>query len=88
MPRSPMQDSSLLEAALEGLELQRRRVEEQIRQVQQILRTDRGASVRKASKKAARAPAAGKRALSEEARKRISLAQRKRWASYRRTPKT
>jgi hypothetical protein len=69
-------DPAILEAALEGLEIQRQRVEEQIRQVRSLLgkpgRTPKGGDK----------PSA-KRDLSEAARRRISLAQKKRWAAFR-----
>jgi hypothetical protein len=81
MPRTgkPLQDPSLLAAALEGLEAQRRRLDEQIAQVRAALG---GRRVR---------PSAGflsqkrvvKRELSPEARKRIANAQKRRWAEYR-----
>jgi len=76
----PIQDTTLLTAALEGLELQRDRIDEQIRKVRALL------GERKAPR-AARAPAAvekpAKRRLSSAARKRIAAAQKKRWADYR-----
>ncbi|MFB3778074.1 MAG: hypothetical protein ACE141_10700 [Bryobacteraceae bacterium] len=78
-PAKSLQDASFLTAALEGLELQRQRIEEQIAQVKAMLggRQGRlGAAVR--AGKPAR-----KRLLSPEARKRIAMAQKKRWAEYR-----
>lgn len=87
---------ALYEAALEGLELQKQRVEEQIRQVRAVLG---GRRVSAAQSDAA--PAAGstdkkkkvkaapsvkkprKRTLSEEARQRIAAAQKKRWETFR-----
>jgi hypothetical protein len=74
-----------LSAALEGLELQQQRIEEQIRYVKSLL-----------ERKRPEAPPAGKktgrkrrprRELSEAARVRISTAQRKRWAAYRKAKK-
>ncbi len=80
----------LLSAALEGLEIQRQRIEEQIRQVRAMLGA-RGPGRPRATEKAggsepiAPAPAAGrrKRVLSPAARKRIAAAQKKRWAEFR-----
>lgn len=81
MPRmsKPVQDAAFLSAALEGLELQRQRIEEQIRQVKALLGRGRG---RRAAAEAPAAPAR-KRELSEAARKRIAAAQKRRWAEYR-----
>ena len=81
MPRKAraLQDTSFLNAALEGLELQRRRIEEQIEQVRTMFGRRRvrlaagGLVVR----------AATKRQLSPKARKRIAEAQKRRWAEYR-----
>jgi hypothetical protein len=72
-------DPSLLEAALEGLEAQRQRIEEQIRHVRGLLGKRRGTA---ASESAAPAK---KRQLSPAARKRIAAAQKKRWAAYRKS---
>lgn len=83
MPRgkSSVANLELLNAALEGLEAQRKRIEEQISQVQAMLGHRRG---RPASNDSASAqPAARKRQLSPAARKRIAAAQKRRWAEYR-----
>ena len=86
MQRSmPVSDPSLLRAALEGLEVQRGRVEEQILEVRRMLATGNGASGRAPAKKST--PAKAKRELSDAARKRIARAQKKRWAKFRRTSK-
>ncbi len=83
MPRvaSSLQDASFLAAALEGLELQRTRIEEQIHRVRAMLG---GRGTRAAAQ--AGAPIgrpARKRRLSAAARKRIAMAQKRRWAEYR-----
>lgn len=80
MPRTrkSLEDTSLLMAALEGLELQRRRIEEQIAQVRAALG---GRRVRLGASGAAQP--VRRRELSPEARKRIAMAQKKRWAEYR-----
>jgi hypothetical protein len=72
-----MQDTSLLTAALEGLELQRKRIEEQIQQVRAAL------GGRKLRLGGGAARPARRRQLSPEARKRIANAQKRRWAEYR-----
>jgi cell division septum initiation protein DivIVA len=79
-----LSDPAFLNAALEGLESQKQRLEEQIAEVRQLLGKSGG---RKASRSAA-APAAEedgrpKRQMSAAARKRIAEAQKKRWAEYR-----
>jgi predicted nucleic acid-binding Zn-ribbon protein len=79
MPKNPItwNDPIVLEAALEGLELQKQRIEAQIQEIRSRLG--------RRSRNAAEAPrTATKRILSTEARKRIAAAQKKRWAEYRR----
>jgi hypothetical protein len=92
-PRKNAQYEPLLRAALEGLDHQRQRIEEQIGQVRSLLGTG---SVRrgrppgsKNRKKAAEDKAAGgkspagKKVMSAAARKRMSAAQRRRWVEHR-----
>jgi hypothetical protein len=77
MPRAKLAGNlSLLGAALTGLEAQKQRLEGQIQQVRALLGKRRG-------RPPGRAKPSGKRQLSAAARKRISLAQRRRWAAYR-----
>jgi hypothetical protein len=73
---------SLLEAALVGLEIQKANIEAQIREVQQSLGTRVAAPAKQAPAPAAAAPKT-KRTLSAAARKRIAEAQKRRWAAYR-----
>ena len=80
-----MDNSAIYHAALEGLELQKKRIDEQIGEVRALL-----AGKTKAAAKPAAAPAPAKavkkqkrRKLSEEARERIAEAQKKRWAKFR-----
>jgi len=86
MPRPPksIQDPTFLAAALEGLELQKQRIEEQIRQVRAML-GKRGPAPAAApvAVAAAESKPARKRNLSEAARRRIAAAQKKRWAAFR-----
>jgi hypothetical protein len=75
MARAPktFDDPLVLEAALEGLELQKKRIEAQMAEIRIAWQTSdrrRGIEPRK-------------RDLSAEARKRIGAAQKKRWAEYR-----
>ena len=79
-PAKSLQNTSFLEAALEGLDLQRKRIDEQIAQVRAML----GGKKVSAGASAAPAKAARRRVLSPAARRRIASAQKKRWAEYRR----
>jgi hypothetical protein len=91
MPRSgnSIRDYSLLTAALEGLELQKRRIDEQIREVRSLLGKAPGRRGRPrgaANGTPSSVAAASKRArLSPAARKRIAAAQKRRWAEYRKS---
>lgn len=82
MPRArSVENESLLGAALEGLELQKQRIDEQIRHVRSLL-GKRSGRVTVDSEPAGVKPAR-KRQLSAAARKRIAAAQKRRWAEYR-----
>lgn len=88
MPRSREnpQNDILLQAALEGLEVQRQRIDQQINQVRSMIGVDavrRGRPPGRHSAAGASAPTVRKRRLSEAARQRIAAAQRRRWAEYR-----
>ncbi|HYP08473.1 MAG TPA: hypothetical protein VER03_19720 [Bryobacteraceae bacterium] len=80
MPKktSTIEDGLILEAALEGLELQKRRIEVQMAEIRSRL----GMRQRTPSPQAT---SASKRSLSADARKRIAAAQKKRWAEYRKS---
>jgi hypothetical protein len=94
-----MRNHFFLTAALEGLELQKQRIEEQIREVRSLLgktpgrrgrppgSLKRGSLNSNSNKVAARsAGGSAKRApLSPAARKRIAAAQKRRWAEYRKS---
>ncbi len=81
----------ILEAALQGLEAQKSKLDDQISQVRSMLgrRAGRPAKVAESSSEGeSPMPAAvkgtrKKRVLSSEARKRIAVAQKKRWAAFR-----
>lgn len=90
LSKKHIRNSSLLTAALEGLELQKQRIEEQIQQVRTLL--GKGTARRGRPPGSAGGPAAGpakdKRGphrLSVAARKRIAAAQKRRWAEYRKS---
>lgn len=87
MPRQnkALSDPGLLEAALEGLLLQRDRLESQIREVRGLLGGRRRTGTHAATETSPARPR--KRELSEAARKRIAAAQKKRWAEYRKQAK-
>jgi hypothetical protein len=70
-------DTSFLAAALQGLEMQKTRIEEQIEQVRSMLGHRPGTAGASAQKPVRR------RRLSVAARKRIAVAQKRRWAEYR-----
>jgi hypothetical protein len=76
-------DPNLLEAALEGLMLQKQRIESQIQEVRAMLGRRRSPPASKQSTGVLAASATPRRELSEAARKRIAAAQKKRWAEYR-----
>ena len=74
----------ILEAALQGLEAQRHKLEEQISQVRSLLGGRAGKPAKASAWAASSNGTAGKkRILSPEARQRIAAAQKKRWAAYR-----
>jgi hypothetical protein len=77
----------ILEAALRGLELQRDKLEEQMAQVRSMLGRRVGRPPKSSGIDLAAAARAGKptRQLSDEARKRIAAAQKKRWAAFRKS---
>lgn len=84
MPNPQTPSREILEAALQGLELQRQKLDEQIAQVRSLL----GRRVGRPPKEGAVAAVAAvrkvvKRVLSPEARKRIAAAQKRRWAAFR-----
>lgn len=79
--KSTVVEASLLEAALEGLELQKARIEQQIADVRR--RLGKGSPKAAPQKTTSAAPARAKRVLSPAARKRIAAAQKKRWAEFR-----
>jgi hypothetical protein len=81
----------ILEAALQGLEAQRQRLEEQISQVRGMMgqraaaRPAKGSAAESSSQTASASSSRERkrRVLSPEARKRIAAAQKKRWATFR-----
>jgi len=75
----------ILAAALQGLELQREKLDEQISQVRALIggRSGRPAKASSNYASAAAPTARKKRVLTPEARKRIAAAQKKRWAAFR-----
>jgi len=77
-------DPALLEAALEGFELQRQRIDEQISHLRSLLGKQRKSTTATATKAEA-VPGRSRRKLSVAARKRIAAAQKKRWAEFRKT---
>ena len=82
IPQKAVSDPTFLAAALEGLLLQKQRIEDQISTVRSLLGRSGGGRAASTSTVAAAVPKA-KRTLSAAARKRIAEAQKKRWAEYR-----
>ncbi len=80
MPRKPSLDPDVLAAALQGLEAQRTRLEEQIAQVQAMLGNR---ATRTAEPIAAPEGPRKRRKMGAAARRRIAEAQKKRWAAFR-----
>ena len=72
------EDSTTLQMALMGYQIQRQKIEDSIREIEALLHGQRGAA------SAAVKKAGGRRVLSAAARRRISEAQKKRWAEARR----
>lgn len=98
MPNTPsnIDQAAIWAAAVEGLEIQKKRIEEQIAAVKSLLGgaatkpSSRGrAAVSKSKSQAVSASATPKkrarkkRVLSPDARARIAEAQKKRWAEYK-----
>ena len=81
-----VQNTSLLGAALEGLEIQKHRIDGQIREVRAML-GHRGPGRRPKTEEAANPSVSTRkrRTLSAAARKRIAAAQKARWAKFRKT---
>jgi hypothetical protein len=93
MPRTvnSIRNHSLLTAALEGLELQKQRIDEQIQEVRSLLGKTSGrrgrppGSTNGGSAKTVSATKRPAGRLSVAARKRIAAAQKRRWAEYRKS---
>lgn len=83
MPRSAttFRDHELWTAALEGLLLQRQRIDQQIREVRSLL----GKAGKRKGRPAGSGGPHGPGRLSPAARKRIAAAQKRRWAEYRKS---
>ena len=87
--RTAAPNREILEAALQGLEIQKQKLDEQIAQVRALLGPRAGRSAKGTggqSGGAEKGAGRGKRRnLSPEARKRIAAAQKKRWADFRKS---
>ena len=73
------EDLSTLQMALVGYQIEKKRIEDKIGEIQAMLKGETASSPASAKPK----PAGVKRVLSAAARKRISKAQKKRWAEDR-----
>jgi len=87
MPQgTPVVDRALLTAAVEGLELQKQRIDEQITQVRAMLGIRPRGRPRKSAPSATAfspRPVSRRGTMSAAGRRRIALAQKKRWAAYK-----
>ena len=72
-------DLSTLQMALVGYQIEQKKIEEKIREIQAQLKGRASSSSASSDK-----PARTKRVLSPAARRRIAAAQKKRWAEHRR----
>jgi len=72
-------DPSTLQMALVGYQIEQKKIEDKIREIQAQLKGRPSSSAAASSAK----PARTKRQLSPAARRRIAAAQRKRWAEHR-----
>ena len=84
--KSSVPSQELLNAALQGLEAQKGKIVDQIREVRAMLGQRRGRPpLSDSASTSADVPvkAARKRQLSPAARRRIAAAQKRRWAEYR-----
>jgi hypothetical protein len=75
---TPNISKEIINAAIEGFESQKQRLDAQIAELRQMLN---GGSAPSGEPDAASAPKLGRRTMSAAARKRIGEAQRKRWAA-------
>ena len=73
-------DTATLQMALVGYQIERQKIDERIREIQNQLK---GKAVAAAPAVGEKAVTVGKRVLSPAARRRIALAQKKRWAEHR-----
>lgn len=87
--RSATPSREILSAALQGLEAQRQKLDEQIAEVRSLMGGRGGRSSRNSGEATGgsqgNTATRKKRVLSAEARKRIAAAQKKRWAAFRKS---
>ena len=80
MARARLEDTSTLQMALVGYQIERQKIDDKIRAIEAQLK---GKRISISSSAPAASGAAPKRVLSPAARRRIALAQKKRWAEHR-----
>jgi hypothetical protein len=86
MPRGKAShDPAMLAMALVGYEVEKKRIDEQIKAIRAQLGGGPAPKVGRPAKSAAPAEEPKRRKLSAAARKRIAAAQKKRWAEHRKT---
>jgi hypothetical protein len=77
--RHASEDVSMLEMALVGFNIEKQRIEARIQEIHALLRGRRSATTGAGMESAA----PRKRELSADARRRIAMAQKRRWAEHR-----
>lgn len=80
--KASVTDVSVLEMALVGYQIERQKIDDKIKEIQAQLKGQKSSAPSVAAAPAS-APAKKRRTLSPAARKRIALAQKKRWAEHR-----
>jgi hypothetical protein len=88
MPRGKAkQDTETLAMALIGFEQKKEEIDEKIRQIKSLLAGSKPSASKKASASAApkETPVKKRRTLSAAARKRIAIAQKRRWDEHRKS---
>ena len=87
MPRPTKQDNEILEAALIGFQHQRDQIQQKIAELRSRVGGPPASGPAPAAA-ASKAPTGKKRTMSASARRRIALAQKKRWAAFKAQHKT
>ncbi len=82
--KAPIADATTLQMALVGYQVERQKIDDKIREIEALLGGRRGPAPAAKAAVAGVAAAPRKRNLSAAARRRIAMAQKRRWAEHRR----